>query len=241
MDWDNDPDLEGRSFTTRVGSHGPVLNFALASYASETAIRILDIGCGDGDMLFQLAAHYPNAQLVGADLSPANIQIAKERSQALGLSERCEFLCGDYLGMPIAPANLIVSNSTLHLIEAPPLDLHRKIARDLVPNGILIASVPYECAYNSLLIFVRRIFRRLRGPLTDRLLEAIGNSLEGGKLSPEMMRERIVYMYIIPSFLAGPTFDRRLAQIGLRRERILPYPHASIAQPKHRVGVYRRV
>jgi SAM-dependent methyltransferase len=232
--------FQEQTFTTRTGTYTPVSNAALAVFNSDAPIRILDIGCGDGSMIFELARHYPRAMLVGVDLSAANIRSAEERARMLGLTQRCLFLAGDYMTADIAPSDLIVSNSTLHLIDAPPLDVHRRVALNLNQGGVLIASVPCQGLYNTILIKARRIFRAIRSPATDRVIETVGRCLTRGKLAPDMIRERVVYMYIIPSFLAGGSFDRRLAQIGLNLDKVLPYPHASIAQTKHRVGIYRR-
>jgi ubiquinone/menaquinone biosynthesis C-methylase UbiE len=232
--------FQGQSFTSRSGSHGPLLDAALEAWPMDAPIRILDVGCGDGDMLFQLARHYRNAILVGVDLSGANVAKANERAAALGLTERCTFRCGDYVAMPIEPVDLVVSHSTLHLIDADPLEVFGKLARDLKTDGVLIASVSRACLFNTLLVAVRWVFRRLRCPATDRLIEALGRRLAGGRLSTEMIRERVAYMYIIPSFQASQDFSRKLARLGMDLEGVLPCPHASIAQMKHQIELYRR-
>jgi SAM-dependent methyltransferase len=232
--------FQGKPFSTRVGSHGPLLEIALSIWPADAAISILDVGCGDGDMLFQLALHYRNAVLVGADLSTANIAKAQERAAALGLVDRCSFRCVDYMVMGIEPVDLVVSHSTLHLIDADPAELHAKLAHDLKNGGVLMASVPYACLFNTLLMAVRRLARMLRGEVTDHLIERAGLCLAGGRMPVEMIRERVVYMYIIPGFLASAAFDRRLQRLGLELERVFPYPHVSIAQLKHRIGLYRR-
>jgi hypothetical protein len=142
--------------------------------------------------------------------------------------------------MPIEPVDLVVSHSTLHLIDADPLEVFGKLAQDLKTDGILIASVSRACLFNTLLVAVRRVFRRVRGPATDRLIEALGRRLARGRLSTEMIRERVAYMYIIPSFQASQDFSRKLAHMGMHLEGVLPYPHASIAQMKHQIELYRR-
>src|SRR2546421_13031193 len=41
--------------------------------------RVLDLGCGTGELLARLAAKYPSAQLAGLDPVPEMLQVAKEK------------------------------------------------------------------------------------------------------------------------------------------------------------------
>jgi len=51
----------------------------------DNKVRILDIGCGTGYSLKYLEKKYPNAELIGVDLSPEMIKKAKKKSNNLNL------------------------------------------------------------------------------------------------------------------------------------------------------------
>ena len=61
--------------------------------------RVLDLGCGTGWLARTLAAEsrYRRANIVGYDLSPNAIRIARERAAADGLGARTEFHVADIL------------------------------------------------------------------------------------------------------------------------------------------------
>lgn len=71
--------------------------------------RVLDLGCGTGWLARTLAAEsrYRRANIVGYDLSPNAIRIARERAAADGLGARTEFHVADILtplaGEPAGP------------------------------------------------------------------------------------------------------------------------------------------
>ena len=56
--------------------------------------RILDIGCGFGQYSVLLAKL--GANVVGVELSPVAVDRAREMALATGVSERCEFVAGDF-------------------------------------------------------------------------------------------------------------------------------------------------
>lgn len=48
--------------------------------------RVLEVGCGTGGNLIPIAATMPNAELIGIDLSPVQIEMAQQSARDLGLS-----------------------------------------------------------------------------------------------------------------------------------------------------------
>ena len=204
-------------------------------------LRILDLGCGAGEQLFDLASALPDASLTGIDISCANIQAAKEKCKRSPFSKRLNFKTMDYLAFQTPPFDLILSDSTLQNISASADDLFSKIAADLVPGGILLVTMPYACFYNRMLWTLRRLFRSLRSPLTDAIILGTGKLLHGRNYDKTLLQERVHYMYLLPEHHAGEAFYRLLNEtfhLGLIEERSLP--HVSIAQPKHRMVMFQK-
>jgi len=106
----------------------------------ERGIRFLDIGCGRGDLIIQLAQNFQNSEFVGVDPNPYGIEEAKRTILQLGLEKRVsvEKIGGDDL--PYTDEFDMVSMVvTLH--EIPPsvrLKIVEKAYRSLRRDGQLL-------------------------------------------------------------------------------------------------------
>ena len=208
---------------------------------SGQALRILDIGCGSGEELAQLIQLVPESSGVGVDISEPNIARAVETFRPTPLGSRLQFAAADYLDFDGGLFDAIISDSTLQNIPASGDRLFAKIANDLKSGGVLICSMPYGCLYNSFLWAIRRCLRLVRGRATDRFILWLGNWMTGGRMSTELLLERVHYMYLIPYHVAGAKFNALLAErYGLKGIAEAPLPWASLAQPKHRLYVYQK-
>ncbi len=56
----------------------------------ESGARVLDVGCGGGWALVQLAERFPKIRCLGVDLEPYSIELAKKLIADRGLKGRCE-------------------------------------------------------------------------------------------------------------------------------------------------------
>jgi ubiquinone/menaquinone biosynthesis C-methylase UbiE len=106
----------------------------------ERGIKFLDIGCGRGDLVIQLAQNFQNSVFVGVDPNPNGIEEAKNTILQLGLEKRVsvEKIGGD--GLPYNDefdmASMVV---TLH--EIPPdirIRVVEKAYRALKSDGQLL-------------------------------------------------------------------------------------------------------
>ena len=59
------------------------------------ALRLVDFGTGTGCLLLALLHELPNATGLGVDVSAAALAVATENADALGLSPRASFRCGE--------------------------------------------------------------------------------------------------------------------------------------------------
>jgi SAM-dependent methyltransferase len=78
-------------------------------------IRIVDVGCGDGDMLRRIdrwaAARNLEVELTGVDLSADAIQAALPATPA---TSRIEWIAGDWASYPVDTTDIIVSSLLTH-------------------------------------------------------------------------------------------------------------------------------
>jgi ubiquinone/menaquinone biosynthesis C-methylase UbiE len=106
----------------------------LDRYQLSGAIRILDLGCGTGEITRRLAARYPAATLLGIDILEENLAIARRDSAALG--ERLRYEKGDafLLALPDASCDLVTCR---HMSQAVPHfeNVLAEITRVLRPGG----------------------------------------------------------------------------------------------------------
>lgn len=86
-------------------------------YALSGALRILDLGCGTGEITRRLAARYPDADLVGIDILEGNLEIARRASDTVADHVRYEQGDAFALGYADAHFDLVVCR---HLSQAVP-------------------------------------------------------------------------------------------------------------------------
>lgn len=78
---------------------------------------ILEVGCGTGRHLLQLAKAFPGARCVGADIDPTGLKAARAAIEKAGLADRVQFAAGD-LGsaVPAGAFDAAVMIEVLHEI-----------------------------------------------------------------------------------------------------------------------------
>jgi trans-aconitate methyltransferase len=209
--------------------------------ASSTGLRVLDLGCGTGSLVFELAGALSGASLTGLDISSANIRTAHTQRAAHSAAGRIAFEEADYLTYDAPPFDVIVSDGVFHLLPGTTEELVIKLARDLRPGGVLICAMPYDCAYNRVFAVVRRLLRAVRSRATDSMILAIGRALHGRAMDVAGLRERIQYMYIPPTRLETQTLTAEIAPAaGLRAIAQYPMRSLSPSQLRHRVTIYEK-
>src|ERR1044071_947556 len=66
-----------------------LVELLLTRFKSEIAnSRMIDVGTGSGVIALSLAAEFPKAEVVGADISEDALMLARENAQRLGLADR---------------------------------------------------------------------------------------------------------------------------------------------------------
>ena len=78
---------------------------------------VLEVGCGTGNLLVQLAKAFPHANVVGVDIDAESLALARSRIEKAGITERVQALRGA-VGATIEPSSLdaVVMVEVLHEI-----------------------------------------------------------------------------------------------------------------------------
>jgi ubiquinone/menaquinone biosynthesis C-methylase UbiE len=124
--------------------------------------RILDVGAGPGWLLLKLRKRLPQAQLFGADISPAMVDKATENCRAAGCSDIAVQTAGaEHLPYPDGFFDVVVSTGSLHHWKNPAAGIN-EAHRVLKDGGVallydLVRDVPKPVALQ-----VRRQFGRFR-------------------------------------------------------------------------------
>jgi ubiquinone/menaquinone biosynthesis C-methylase UbiE len=99
-------------------------------------LRILDLGCGTGEITRRLALRYPQANLLGIDILESNLKLARRDSTQFG--DRIRYEQGDAFALACADASFDLV-ACRHMSQAVPdfPQVLAEITRVLKPGGWL--------------------------------------------------------------------------------------------------------
>jgi ubiquinone/menaquinone biosynthesis C-methylase UbiE len=80
--------------------------------------RILDLGCGTGSTTLLLKQAFPQAEVIGIDLSPYMLVVADEKAQKAGVSIQFRHAKAEQTDFPAASFDLVTASLLFH--ETPP-------------------------------------------------------------------------------------------------------------------------
>lgn len=101
--------------------------------------RILDLGTGGGQITIGVAQAFKDSNVVGVDLAPIMLNMARDRVATAGLTERIKLELADVKALPYEDGafDAVFSNTILHHIPVP-LAMLREAWRVLRPGGVLV-------------------------------------------------------------------------------------------------------
>ncbi|MEH1908854.1 MAG: class I SAM-dependent methyltransferase [Nostoc sp.] len=109
-----------------------------------TSRRILELGCGTGELSIKILNRFPDAQVIALDYSPRMVQFAQDKITAAGYEQRWTGIQADFGDWANNPENLDIGSefdacvSSLaihHLQDEMKLKLFERIAASLTKNG----------------------------------------------------------------------------------------------------------
>jgi release factor glutamine methyltransferase len=115
-----------------------LVELLISRFKSEIAYsRMIDVGTGSGVIALTLAAEFPKAEVVGADISEDALMLARENAERLGLADRVRFLRSNLLEDVQPGFDVIVANLPYVSTEARQ-NLSREVLHD--PEAALFAG-----------------------------------------------------------------------------------------------------
>ena len=90
---------------------------AIHGYSTSRDLKVLDVGCGNGYVLFQYARH--GAEVAGVDLTGAAVELSRKRFALGGLSGDFREVNGNSLPFPDNHFDIVCSMGVLHHVSNP--------------------------------------------------------------------------------------------------------------------------
>lgn len=133
----------------------PSLSERIHGYSSSRGLRVLDVGCGNGYVLFQYARN--GAEVTGVDLTATAVDLSRKRFALGGLSGTFVETDGERLPFPDDHFDIVCSMGVLHHISNP-RPMADEIYRVLKPGGRLIVMLYHRYSWKNLVLLrVRRL------------------------------------------------------------------------------------
>lgn len=139
-------------------------------YRLATGVRILDYGCGSGDLLLKLATALPNVEGIGIDVAETAIEYAK--THIASGHANLQFLVGDIetLQEQTGPFDIIVCRDMYYTLDPGEQDiLLRTCAKLLRPGAFYMSPIlPLRQTQSTHFVFLFSIDSTLGSPLHGR-------------------------------------------------------------------------
>ncbi len=113
---------------------------------------VLDFGCGSGENLVPLVRR--GANVIGMDISPELIALARQRLSNYGLEANLQVRSAYETGLPSESVDVVFSVALLHHLELP--RARTEIRRVLRPDGLFIMREPIR--FSRTVSYLRRLF-----------------------------------------------------------------------------------
>lgn len=139
-----------RLFVPRLGGYDTMHDALLAMLPARPSLRVLELGCGTGNLTRKLLARSPDSRVVAYDLSPQMLAEARQKLAAVG--EHVEWIEADMGRVDFAgPFDAVISAIAVHHVppRAKPA-LFRRLYDALRPGGRLVIADTFRAATPAL-------------------------------------------------------------------------------------------
>jgi len=143
----------GRAVVTRMNfSHAALTDWGLEHVRIEPSFTILDVGCGGGRTIREMAARATAGRVLGVDYSEASVEASREANRDAVADGRVEVQQGSVSRLPFADAMFdLVTAVETHYYWPDLANDAREILRVLKPGGtLLVIAEAYKGRYGWL-------------------------------------------------------------------------------------------
>jgi ubiquinone/menaquinone biosynthesis C-methylase UbiE len=182
-------------------TYRPEHDAVLRELARAAPRRVLDLGCGTGQLTARLRRALPRAAVIGCDFSRGMLDHAARRAPGLLLVR------GDAQRLPLRPESFdaVVSTEAFHWFPDPDAALG-EIHRVLAPGGRLLVSLvnpPAEWLSRAARSVSRVVGEPLRWPTRARMRRAV--EAAGFRVDAQRAIFRLPAPFLLPSVLTLAT------------------------------------
>lgn len=187
--------------TDTAGAAGEAAASSRSADGSDTAIRILDLATGTGDLAIMMARRIGNARITGGDLSQGMLDVAKQKVERAGLSGRIDLTVAEAERLPFADGEFDAATVAFGVRNFHDIPQGiGEILRVLKPGGMLYV-LEFSTPRN-------KIFGALYRFYFHRVLPVVGGWISG---------DRKAYTYLpvsVDEFPQGEAFTALMQRRG---------------------------
>lgn len=150
--------------------------------------KLMDLGCGPGDILARIFRLDPRIVLFGLDGAPAMLVLAKKRVENEGMRAAVWFILGDAKEVPCPPGcvDVVISNSLVHHLPDPG-PFWKEVRRIAKPGAtVLIQDLARPDTPEAAVRIVERESGREPQLLKDLFLQSLLASFTPGEISSQL-------------------------------------------------------
>jgi ubiquinone/menaquinone biosynthesis C-methylase UbiE len=150
----------------------PPITEWVRGHGAPERVKLVDIGCGTGRTLHQIARAHPGLRLHGVDLSPAYIRLARKRLEHVG---ELTLAVDNAEALPWADATFDIATS-VYMFHELPRNARRNVVREMFrvvrPGGIVVLEDSAQLSESPQLAPVLHDFpREFHEPFYEDYLE----------------------------------------------------------------------
>lgn len=181
--------------------------------------RVLDLGCGPGELSLEIARRLPRGHVLGMDISERMIEIARGKASTAGV-ENVEFRVGNVMDLPFRPGefDVCVNSYLIHWmpdVRAFLRGIHT-VLRDGGKLGIISPSPEW---YREIRQVYRGVMTRYARYLPDHALdEPVGIRIYGEDEMRALLRSEgfMVRKFVTFRFMEAVPVEECLRRIGAK-------------------------
>ncbi len=151
-------------------------------------MRVLDVGCGTGNLLRTTGRKHPDVELTGLDPDPKALARARRKARRAGVAVRLDRGFAQELPYPDGSFDRVFSSLMLHHLDTGSKDaLLAEVRRVLRPGGVLVLADAVADGHGHGHGMKRRMSEQLRdnvGDAVSRRIAAAGFTVEPTRVLP---------------------------------------------------------